>query len=141
MAIGYGVAVPKPEQRKRMKARKDRQESAQDAKVRAYVFAREQHMCRICGIRPATSRHELRFRSLGGKVTKENCVAVCGDGIHGCHGFAQRNTILYAFMDAVNGADGTIIFIPKMLRAAKWLRCDFGRCVVSPPMKQRESTS
>lgn len=67
-----GVACPKPEPRKRTKARAKRQKGNREAEVRVYVFARERDICRCCRKRRADSRHELRFRSLGGKVTRQN---------------------------------------------------------------------
>jgi hypothetical protein len=79
MGLG-GVACPKPEPRKRTKARKVRVSRAAVRDVRAYVFARERDICRICRKRPATSMHELQFRSCGGRVSKRNSVAACGDG-------------------------------------------------------------
>lgn len=60
-----------------------------NGKIRAFVFDREQDICRCCRLRRADSMHELRFRSLGGKVSKRNSVAVCGSGTTGCHGFLQ----------------------------------------------------
>lgn len=86
-------ALVKPEPRKRTKGRRTRQQSAHVAAVRAYVFAREGGVCRICGLRRAESMHEIRPRSLGGRVSRENSIAVCGDGVRGCHGLAQRHEI------------------------------------------------
>ena len=87
------VAYPKPEPRKRIKARRKRQQRKVVADVRAYVFARERGMCRCRHYRPAESMHEIIFRSQGGKVTPENSIAVCGDGVRGCHGRLHRRDI------------------------------------------------
>lgn len=94
MAIDYSkFALPKPEPRKRVKARRKRQHAAVVRDIRAYVFLREQNICRICRIRRAESMHEIRPRSLGGRVSPQNSIAVCGNGVEGCHGFAQRHDI------------------------------------------------
>ncbi len=115
-----------------------RQETAREARVRVYVFARERNLCRVCRLRAAVSRHELRFRSLGGKVTRENCVAVCGDGVHGCHGHLQAHRILYDFETPIKGAEGTILFPVNHEFAAEWLRVLVGHVLVSPPMVEIE---
>ena len=89
--------LAKPEPRQRVKARQQRQQAAQVRAIRVEVFAREMGMCRCCGWRAAESMHELRFKSLGGTASRENSVAVCGDGTRGCHGFLQRLEITYRF--------------------------------------------
>lgn len=139
MAIGYGQAAPKPEPRKRTKARVKRQKGNREAEVRVYVFARERDICRCCRKRRADSRHELRFRSLGGKVTRQNCVAVCGDGVNGCHGFLQRNAITFAFVDDALGAEHTLIFQPRTATAADWMQIADGFTMVSEVMFQLEA--
>jgi hypothetical protein len=105
--------------------------------VRAYVFARERDICRICRKRPATSMHELQFRSCGGRVSKRNSVAACGDGVSGCHGFAQRHEI--AWDDYGLGAEGTLVFEPTTYRAADWMQIKFGSKLISPPMVEMET--
>lgn len=130
---------PKPERREKTKRRAERQQSDKDAKIRVWVFARERDLCRICRIRPAESRHELKFKSLGGKVTRQNAVAVCGSGTTKCHGFAQRNEIRYTFEVPAAGAEGTVIFTPTSQSAADWLRVGLGEQIVSPPMRQMEA--
>lgn len=136
-------ALVKPESRRRIQGRKKRQQSKVTKDVRAYVFARERNLCRICRLRPAESMHELRFRSLGGKVSRMNSVAVCGDGVRGCHGFAQRNEISYRFFDddVSIGAEGDIDFKPLTAAAAEWLKCRVGHVIESPPMVQTEIAS
>lgn len=100
---------PKPKTRKQLKARKKRQAAKEIRAVRAYVFERERGICRCCGWMPAESMHELRPRSLGGKVSRDNSVAVCGDGVRGCHGKLQRHEITYRF-DRHRSADYWIAF-------------------------------
>lgn len=88
MAIGYGQAQPKPEPRARTKARKLRHQGDRHAEIRAYVFEREQHVCRCCRLRLAESMHELKSRGAGGKVSKTNSIAVCGTivgAVPSCH--------------------------------------------------------
>lgn len=100
MSIDYQVlAQPKPEPRKRVKARVKRQQSQTIAAVRAMVFARDHDTCRVCG-GPAWTMHELKFRSLGGKHSPENSIAVCGSGTTKCHGKLQRHRLLVIGTDA-----------------------------------------
>lgn len=99
-----------------------------NGKIRDYVFEREQGICRCCRIRKAESMHELRFRSLGGKVSKRNSVAVCGDGVQRCHGFLQRNEI-----DWCGNAEEQLSFQPNSKAAADWMRIKLGLWVVSMP--------
>lgn len=135
MAIGYGVECQKPTPRKKVKRREERLKSEKDAKVREYCMGRERGICRCCRLRDAESRHELRFRSLGGKVSKQNCVMVCGDGVNGCHGHLQGHRITYGFEDESLGAQSTVIFTPKGSRAAEWMRIAVGQQIVSPVMR------
>ena len=100
-------------------------------KIRAYIFEREEHICRCCRIRAAASMHELLFRSLGGKVSKRNSVAVCGDGVQGCHGFLQRHAI--AYRTGVEGAEGLVEFQPRSDQAAEWMRVTVDQWVASLP--------
>lgn len=130
--------IKKPELQARTDAREDRQESEKDAKVRAYVFARERNICRCCRSRTAESRHELRFKSLGGKVTRQNCVAVCGDGVRGCHGMLQDHSIAYDFEHPALGAESTVIFTAKDRQAAEWLRIEIGESISSQVMVETE---
>lgn len=61
------------------------------------------------------SVHELVFKSLGGKVSLENSVTVCGSGTTGCHGYLQSHEI-----DPIFPANGNklIIFLLRT-RAAR----------------------
>jgi hypothetical protein len=79
--------------RKQAKGKQDRAESKQVKAIRAAVFERDRFLCRCCGHRPAESMHEIRPRSLGGKVSLENSIAACGSGTTGCHGFMQSHQI------------------------------------------------
>lgn len=132
-----GIACPKPEPMKRTKARKARQKLTNTHEVRAYVFARERDICRCCRCRPAHSMHEMRPKSLGGRVSKRNSVAVCGSGSSMCHGFLQAYQIVWD-MDPEIGAEGRIIFTPKSERAAEHMKIKFGESILSRPMRDVE---
>lgn len=100
-------------------------------KIRAYVFEREEHICRCCRLRRADSMHELKSRGSGGKVSKRNSVAVCGDGVQGCHGFLQRYAITFYRGD--DGAEGQLQFVPMTAVSADWMRVEIGQTVCSMP--------
>lgn len=110
MAIGYGQPAPKGETRKRIKGRAKRAASKVTKSVRAYVFEREKGICRCCGCMAAESMHEIVFRSQGGKVSPENSIAVCGDGVRGCHGRLQRHEITVRMHSKRKGAEGFLAF-------------------------------
>jgi hypothetical protein len=76
--------------------------------------------------------HELVFRSLGGKRTPTNSIAVCGDGVRGCHGFLQRHEIA-PHMDE-NGAEGTLVFTVGTAAASRWVRIALGNSWASPKL-------
>ena len=100
MAWGIGVAAPKPEPHKRTKARRDRDDTKRIKAVRVAVFDRDDGRCRCCRIRVADSMHEIRPRSLGGRVCLENSIALCGSGTTGCHGLCQSHRVLSLGRDA-----------------------------------------
>ncbi len=79
--------------------------------VRDAVFTRDQGICRCCRAH-ATEMHELRFRSLGGKRSLYNSIAVCTalSGGNNCHRLLQTHVIAYAFKNHRIGANGPIIF-------------------------------
>jgi hypothetical protein len=62
-----------------------------EAKTRALVAARSGGWCEVCGVNRADSVHHRRKRSQGGPWSASNCVATCGDGTRGCHGWAEHN--------------------------------------------------
>ncbi len=123
-----GLKLAKPERRARTKARKERVRVKGVHEVRIYVMARDRFICRICRLRVATEMHELRFRSLGGKVSRQNSIAVC----QGCHQFAQRNAISYDMLG--NGAESDVTFTAQTVPAAEWLRVRVGESIESAPM-------
>lgn len=76
--------------------------------------------------------HEMRFRSLGGKVSKRNSIWVCGDGVSGCHGLMQQNQIVCDFREI--GAEGVVQFIPRTAKAREWLKLKEDQRMESGPM-------
>ena len=77
----------------RRRAAKRRNQLRGEHLVKIRVRQRDGDVCRCCGTRQAESVHEIVPKSLGGKVSDENSIHLCGDGIRGCHGLAQRNEI------------------------------------------------
>lgn len=129
-------AIPKPEARQRVKARTDRKSALSTKDVRGYVFARERNLCRCCRSRDAESLHEIKFKSLGGKVSRKNSIAVCGDGVRGCHGFCQRHEIVVGYSPL--GAEGELIFTPET-SVAEWMKVKLGEQILSKPMVEMEA--
>lgn len=138
MGLG-GVACPKPPSRKLLKGRKVRAQRKVTKDVRSYVFARERDRCRICRMRSAESMHELKPRSLGGKVSRHNSVAVCGSGTTGCHGLAQAHEIEWCEWTLSGSAEETLHFHAKTRNAAEWLRLKVGQIIESPTMVEMET--
>ncbi len=133
-----GVPIHTP--RRIVKARKKRVHRGNVAEVRPYVFARERELCRCCRKRPAESMHEIVFRSQGGKVSKQNSIAVCGHGTAGCHHLLQRHQIdvygpiLEDWSTAEINAEGTLTFRAVTLTAQEWLGVTQGQELISPVM-------
>jgi hypothetical protein len=132
------AGIKKPEGQQKTDEREGRQQSNRVMKIRQYVFARERDICRVTRCLPAESMHELRFRSLGGKVSRENSIAVQGDGVRGIHGFLQRNEITYTFEHPSLGAEGTITFTARSAAAADAMKVGLGESIVSPPLGELE---
>jgi hypothetical protein len=106
------MTYPKPEPRKKTKARKKRAKAKNTKSIRAAVFNRDGYVCRCCDRRQAESMHEIVPRSLGGKVSMENSIAVCGSGTTGCHGKLQQHKI-DVFCGSVVGAEGALLFVDR----------------------------
>jgi len=77
--------------------------------------------------------HELVFRSLGGKRSASNSIAVCGDGVRGCHGLLQRHEIKWQDRDGV-GAEGLLLFTVETRAAERWVRIALGNTWGSPKL-------
>lgn len=120
MAIGYGIACPKPPKRERKtptrirRTAKPKGERDRIAKVRAYIIARERNVCRCCRFRVGQSMHELLPRSRGGKISRTNSVWLCGDGVAGCHGLIQRYEILGRLWRTCGGRPD--VFHPEIIK-------------------------
>lgn len=129
------------EPRKRTKNRVKRQKASRDAEVRAYVFMREREICRCCRNRPAESRHEIKSRGAGGKISKTNCIAVCGQivgAVPSCHTYLQDYQIRVSGETGIM-ADGTLTFTALSQRSADWMRVKIGESIVSDPMRVVEA--
>lgn len=76
------LAIPKPEPRKRVKARQQRQQRRQDRTVYEQVTARDGNVCRVCGSGQFIQRHHLRGRKF--TTTEDVCCLCdpCHDLIH-----------------------------------------------------------
>lgn len=61
-----------------------------EAFTRRIVRDRANGLCERCG-KAGTTIHHRKKRSQGGPWTPENCVALCGDGTRGCHGWVEHN--------------------------------------------------
>lgn len=65
--------------------------------VRQLVVARSQGHCERCGIfltgMPGVdwSIHHRKKRSQGGPNSADNLLALCGNGVQGCHGWVESN--------------------------------------------------
>ncbi len=138
MAIGFGTAQPKPSRENRLRAERRIQRADQKARksVREYVFFREANICRCCRLRPAESMHEIRSGGAGGKVSKRNSIAVCGQivgAVPSCHTYLQSCEIRCHVHDMSIGADGDLFFQPHTQIAADWLRVEHMHCLASGP--------
>lgn len=133
-------SIMKPEPRKKTKARAKRRQATYVDEVRVYVFGRERNICRCCRFREAHSMHEIRFRSLGGKISKSNSIAVCGTGTTLCHGLLQQGQIqvMAPAEHGVYDAERTLWFQASTVLAAEHLRVRVGQWIGSPPMIDTE---
>jgi hypothetical protein len=84
----------------------------------------------------------LEFKSLGGKVSKRNSIAVCGRLVgsdHSCHTYLQANKI--GWSGGPRRAQGTLLFWPKTERAADWLGVKLHERIESPVMHEIAETA
>lgn len=58
---------------------------------RAYVYARSQGRCEVCGIHGAHTFHHRLKKGQGGTWAPSNGLHVCGDGTRFCHGWIEAN--------------------------------------------------
>jgi hypothetical protein len=64
--------------------------------LRAYVFARDGHVCQVCKKRKPLQAHHIVYRSFGGTDRADNLISVCCD----CHTSENHNVggVLYKWM-------------------------------------------
>lgn len=62
-----------------------------ESRTRKLVAVRSGGVCERCGLRDAESVHHRLKKSQGGRWSPANCVAVCGDGVRGCHGYIEEH--------------------------------------------------
>ncbi len=111
MAIGYGQPVPKPEQRKRTKARKDRADAKGLKAFRDAVWARgricwhagrELARCERCrhvvtrgddGPMTGDVHHRIGRRDKAHRYDPSNGVLLCNHLVNDCHGKVQRHEV------------------------------------------------
>ncbi|WP_432420793.1 HNH endonuclease [Nocardia farcinica] len=77
-------AWPKPAPRKRPST------AGAEEHGREIVATRSGGRCERCG-QFGTTVHHRRKRSQGGRWDASNLLALCGDGVRGCHGWAEAN--------------------------------------------------
>ncbi|WP_328856868.1 HNH endonuclease [Williamsia herbipolensis] len=58
--------------------------------TRPIVNTRSGGRCERCG-QTGTTIHHRRKRSRAGRWSPDNCVALCGDGARGCHGWTETH--------------------------------------------------
>lgn len=93
MSIDYSqLALPKGTPRVVLKSLKAKAAEKHRKDIKAQVFARDGGKCRVCGGQ-AEEMHELEFRSLGGKRSLENSIAVCIFRGNNCHRLLQTHAI------------------------------------------------
>ena len=90
--MALSTACPKPPPRVLEKAKRAKAIEAERIAVKRAVWQRDKATCRVCG-KPAEEMHELRFRSLGGRRSLENSIAVCTWRGHNCHRLLQSHAI------------------------------------------------
>ena len=129
----------KTTQRIRVKP-KSKEQRDHITEIREYVFARERGRCRCCRRRTAQSMHELVSRGAGGKVSKRNSIAVCGQlgNGHECHGLLQAKRITFTMSDS-RGAEASIYFMPMDQRARDWMKLGEAHGLESAPMREIEA--
>jgi hypothetical protein len=83
--------------------------------------------------------HEIVSRGRGGKISRKNSIAVCGQlgNGHECHGLAQRVEV--AIEMGPEGAEGPLVCAPTTKAAADWLKVKLGTSIESQPMVAMEA--
>ncbi len=78
-------------------------------------------------------------RSLGGKVSRKNSIALCGSGTTGCHGLIQAHRITVVITNRVAWAEDSLVFVPQDAQAVDWLKLKGVQSIESPPMVAMEA--
>lgn len=105
-------------------AQRRAEQVAHEREVKQQVRIRDGFRCRVCR-RPMGSVHEIDPKGMGGSKTAvrlENSIAVCGDGVAGCHGLMQRGEVVVVPADGAGiDANGPLTFEVKTDAAMRWL--------------------
>lgn len=80
----------------------DRQFRAEQA-LKQQIRADADDQCAVCGVL-ALEAHEIRPKSLGGVVSRENTIPVCTPPYGLCHALLQRHEILAENVEPLPGA-------------------------------------
>ena len=73
--------IQKPRSRAAEKKKADREKDTHWRAVRQAVLVRDHWRCRCCGTPEKVDVHHIRFRSMGGEDSTNNCIAACRE----CH--------------------------------------------------------
>lgn len=82
-----GLAFPKPSSRAEDKRERSKAKLREWQRVRQCVLVRDGRRCRVCHSRDQVEVHHVRFRSLGGTHTTENCAVLCASCHHAIHSY------------------------------------------------------
>jgi len=83
--------------------------------------------------------HEIVPRGRGGKVSRTNSIAVCGQLVgteECCHTYLQQSEIAVGVTEY--GAESQLWFEPMTPRAASWMAIELGHVLASPVMVETE---
>lgn len=113
VAIGYGVACPKPRPRILDEEAATRKAERAGRQLRAAIRLRDRYRCKCCnvpvfssGVHPLqrAAVHHVRYRSLGGLTEPNNLVTVCAK----CHAKIHAHEI-----DVTGRSARSVRFIQK----------------------------
>lgn len=91
------------------KEKRDKKAEAHRVEVKRAVWKRDKGRCRCCG-GDAQEMHEIKFRSLGGKRSLENSIAVCTFKGQNCHRLLQQLVVRVTFREGWAQANGLLEF-------------------------------
>ncbi|MGW5147601.1 HNH endonuclease [Rhodococcus koreensis] len=91
--------------------------NAVERECRRLLMLRCEGRCERCG-RWGYTLHHRRKRSQGGLWTASNCVALCGSGTTGCHGWVEANPLaaheVGLWLRAGEGGDTPLLYRYRM---------------------------